>query len=326
MKYNFPKNFRSERVLVEEASALVRRKNLTGPECVVLGEAHFQRNRIEEALRHYEEAARLGMASEDLSAKIWWCSMLLGDFEHAWEETDRTEARRKARGDSTRHLPRHLQRVWNGTPLARKRVLVRCYHGLGDTIQFSRYLPMLSQIAESVILQCQPRMAPLLRRVSGINELVLLDSEPCDPSCDAEIELMELAYAFRTTIVTIPPLLCCLAAQEMFPADHNSNTGLRRIGLVWFSGDWNPERNIPLEEFAPLAKVPSVQWFRLQREVESTEMDEHCPELHLVSAEKASGSVLDTAAVIASLDLVISADTMVAHLAGTLGKPVWTLQ
>jgi hypothetical protein len=256
--------------------------------------------------------------------------MMLGRFDLAWQETDRTEARRKAHRESREHLPLHMRCVWNGKPVADKRVLVRCYHGLGDTIQFVRYIPMLRGVASAVVLQTQTALMPLIGSVDGINGMVTLDdASGAAPDADVDVELMELPYIFRTSIHRIPaaiPYLHVPAAKVKARRAELEKAGLKpevlNVGLVWSSGGWNTDRDVDLAELSHLARIPGVQWFSLQR----GEAVEQLRKLEsIVSAERECSTVLDTAATILNLDLIISVDTMVAHLAGALGKPVWLL-
>jgi hypothetical protein len=303
------------------------RKALDSAECC------FARNCIADALHCDQEALRLGVDSEQGAFRRWSCYMMLGDFERAWQETDRSEAGRRARDDTTQQLPLHQRRVWNRFPLANQRVLLRCYHGLGDTLQFVRFLPNLRNLARGVIVQVQAALLPLLNSLpeSERDVYIALDSGEVIPEYDVEIELMELPYAFRTTLTTVPnavPYLQ-LPTQHVVTARKELNrkalTGAAlKVGIVWSSGLWNPERNIALANLATLGRIAGVQLFSLQRgEGAKREMEIHGRTI--TPTERDSGTPLDTAATIANLDLVISVDTMVAHLAGALGKPVWTL-
>src|SRR5690348_10699460 len=141
------------------------------------------------------------------------CYMLRGEFERAWRETDCAEAARlrdPAAREQNERLPPHLRRVWDGTPLENRDVLVRCYHGLGDTIQFVRYLPLLKTRARRVLLQCQRELIPLLASIPAADAIFCLEDDPPLGAECVVIELMELAYAFRTTLDTIPNRSPCL--------------------------------------------------------------------------------------------------------------------
>lgn len=323
-------------------------------QCFSAAEELLAQNRFAEALAKHREAVRLGIDAERGAPSRWKCCMMLGDFAAAWRETDGTEARRKRRGDTTRHLPVHWQRVWDGTPLTGKRVLVRCYHGLGDTIQFARYLPLLKKICSSVIVHCQPALLELVTSVCDLDEVIPVDcyAHQPPPLCDGvecEIEMMELPYAFRTTLGTIPgavpylfvPRKLVAAKRAALARDVLNDSHPRAInshlvidgprftvGLLWSSGSWNPERSMALEQLKPLGKIPGIRWISLQQGPPARQIEcrrARCQEEWELDGLSGSETPLETAAIICNLDLILSVDTMVAHLAGALGKPVWTL-
>ena len=248
---------------------------------------------------------------EDASA--WMRHMRRGDFEAAWRVSD-TVLRSRA-GASCAHWPRHEQWVWNGAPVDGKRVLLRCYHGLGDTLQFIRYAPRLQQVAREVIVWAQPELIPLLSTARGIDRLLPLHDGAPEVEFDVELEVMELAHLFRDTPRTLPAEVPYLHADPApLPRD-----GRLAVGLVWKAGDWDERRSIPPELLAPLAELSGVELHILQR---GPGLHELPPGLGTVSG---SDDVLETAGVMKALDLVVTVDSMPAHLAGALGVPTWTL-
>lgn len=300
----------------------------TANEYVDLAAHYLARREIDSSLKCSDEALRLGAAPVSVAYERWMCFMLRGEFERAWRETDCAEAARlrdPAAREHNERLPLHLRRVWDGTPLENRDVLVRCYHGLGDTIQFARYLPLLKTRARRVFLQCQRELIPLLRSVPGKDAILPLEEDVPIDRC-VEIELMEIAYAFRTTLDTIPDRVPYLhlppppRAPKLDPHKRDN----RNVGLAWSSGNWDPQRNIPLQKLALLQDIPQLRLFSLQRGRATVEIAAN-PGLHITQTEKPHGTIVDTAATILTLDLVISVDTMVAHLAGALGKPLWLL-
>ncbi len=240
--------------------------------------------------------------------------MLHGRFEAAWAESDR--ALRERAGVPQWELPRHLQGVWDGAPLDGRRVLVRCYHGLGDTLQFVRYAPLLRARAAEVTLWAQPALLPLLHGARGIDRLLPLhDGEP-DLAYDADVEIMELPHVFRTTRRTVPGGVPYLRA----PRARLARDGGLHVGIAWSCGGWNAEtRTIPCPLLAPLAAIPGVTLHALQR---GPALAEWPAAFGPVSG---SDDVLTAAGVMRALDLVLSVDSFPAHLAGAQGVPVWTL-
>jgi hypothetical protein len=131
--------------------------------------------------------------------------MLRGDFERAWRLSDAERCRRAERQHGQRDLPRHLRSIWDGSSLAGRPVLVRCWHGLGDTLQFIRYVAPLRAQVTSVTVEAPPELIPLLAGMKEIDCLIPLHDD--DAVCDAatlQIEVGELPYAFRTTLATVP--------------------------------------------------------------------------------------------------------------------------
>ncbi|MBV9531256.1 MAG: hypothetical protein JO283_09340, partial [Bradyrhizobium sp.] len=129
----------------------------------------------------------------------WIAAMRAGDFARAWQisDCDLAAVRRK---DPPKHEgPRHRQRIWRGEPLRSRRVLVRCYHGLGDTIQFARFLSPLRQIASEVILWCQPELLSVMATVDGVDRILPLHDGTPDLDFDVDIEIMEIPHAIRAT-------------------------------------------------------------------------------------------------------------------------------
>lgn len=236
--------------------------------------------------------------------------MRRGDFAAAWEVSDRVLQER--RGRTPWHLPRHEQWLWDGRPLSGGRVLVHCYHGLGDTLQFLRYMPLL----ERPILWVQAHLRSLIRYFDTPGSGQLLTLHDGDPGVerDADIEIMELPHAFRTTLETIPPLL----PNDVRPRSIPFHDAGIQVGLVWSSGAWDPRRSIPVEALEPLREVKGVQWHLLQRGPAQRRPPSFGWDL-------SDDEPLCTAMTMKALDLVITVDSMPAHLAGSLGVPVWTL-
>ncbi|HEX8904408.1 MAG TPA: hypothetical protein VF771_06170 [Longimicrobiaceae bacterium] len=252
-------------------------------------------------------------ADEERLAAEWFRAVRRGDFAAAWRASDavlRTHA-----GVPCWHRPRHEQWVWDGTPLDGRRVLIRCYHGLGDTIQFIRYAPMVKAVAAEVAVWAQPALIPLLRTAEGIDRLLPLHDGACEAEYDVDVEVMELAHVFRTTLETIPARIPYLHAD---PAQL-ARDGRLAVGLVWRSGDWDELRSIPFPLLRPLAEIPGVALHVLQRGEGLAEMDEG------FGTVSGSDDVTECARVMRALDLVISVDSMPAHLAGALGICAWTL-
>lgn len=236
-----------------------------------------------------------------------------GRFQDAWRLSDRFVQRRTAH--PSWHTPRHEQAIWDGSPVQGRRVLVRCYHGLGDTLQYVRFAPRLRASARHVVLWAQPELLPLLRSARGIDRLLPLHDGTPEADYDVDVEIMELAHVFRVTLDTIPadvPYLHVLPAalpEKRAP----------RVGVVWRAGPWDVRRSVPFDLLSPLLETRNVEWYSLQRDPEG---GKHHPHLAVTPL---SQRPLDTARLMRALDLVISVDTMTAHLAAALAVRTWTL-
>ncbi|HYP16462.1 MAG TPA: hypothetical protein VEQ65_04555 [Opitutus sp.] len=248
--------------------------------------------------------------------EAWLDCMRRGNFPAAWRLSD---AALKARaGVPCWDWPRHLQYIWDGRPLARQRVLVRCYHGLGDAVQFIRYLRLLKRVAAETIVWAQPALLPLLATAQGIDRLLPLHDGAPDAEFEVDVELMELPHVFRSTLATIPADVPYLRAEPLELAREEHGAPLK-VGVVWQSGSWNPARSVPVPLMGSIAKVPGVAVYVLQ--------DQHAA----ASWPAGLGAVLQTepvgqlARAIAAMDLVVTVDSLPCHLAGALGVATWTL-
>jgi hypothetical protein len=242
----------------------------------------------------------------------WTAYMRSGEFERAWEISD--AVLRSRAGVPCWHLPRHVQYFWDGTPVNGRRVLVRCYHGLGDTLQFIRYLPMLRLRAAEVLAWVQPRLLPVLDRLEGVDRWLPLHDGDVGVDYDMDVELMELPHVFRTTLETIP---CSVPYLHVRPSPLPPSNALK-VGIVWKAGDWAEDRSIPFDVLSPLFDLP-VAWYILQGHPGLTEGPAG------LGTVTGTTDIPELAQTMRSLDLVITIDSMTAHLAGALAVPVWTL-
>ena len=253
-------------------------------------------------------------------AAAWLAAMRRGDYAEAWRQTDRIELprRERQRQPGFVHGPQHLK--WDGSPFAGRSVLVRCEHGLGDTLQFVRFVPGLCALAREVHLLVQPPLVALLRGGPGLG--VVHDGwSGATPPHEVEIEVMELAYAFRPTLATLPPpyrglQLPSKAPMEVPPA-------APRVGLLWSASDWDSSRSLPLGMLEPVTQLPGLRFFSLQQG--EARNDPQLTRLGVVPLSHLTTDIRAAAAAMQEMDLVISVDGMAAHLAGSLGRPTWVL-
>lgn len=249
---------------------------------------------------------------DDLGA-AWMRHMRAGEWADAWRVSDRVLAAHA--GESPWPLERHQQWIWDGTPLDGKRMLVRCYHGLGDTLQFIRFVPWLREIGAEAAFWVQPSLIPLLRTMPDIGTLLPLHDGVVDAEYDVDVEIMELAHVFRVTPRTLPAEIPYLHVD----AAPRSGDGRLHVGVVWKAGDWGGGRSIPGRMMAPLGEIPGVTIHVLQRGAGLAERPAG------FGTDSGSDDVLQAARTLRALDLVVTPDSFPAHLAGALGVPVWTL-
>lgn len=240
-----------------------------------------------------------------------------GDFVRAWHISDGILAQRLARSEAQAHLPRHLQNIWNGQSLAGKHVLVRCYHGLGDTVQYIRFTRTLRTMARRVTVCAQPPLLPLIASAGGIDDIVPLHDRDPDVDYDVDIEIMELAHALRIDWGDLPGSMPYLnpSPERRLTTDPDRFS----VGIVWSGGDWDTRRSIPFNELRPILQLPGIDFVSLQRGAARTQ----CISADILDAS--SEDVGAFASRLRELDLLVSVDTFAAHLGGALGVPVWLM-
>ena len=252
--------------------------------------------------------------------------LLAGNFEQGWKEY---EWRLRTKDYESRVFS---QPRWDGTPLDGRSILVHAEQGYGDTIQFVRYLPLIREKSGYVIFECQKDLCRLLRNCAGIDEII-----EKDPACgtshqsDAQIPLLSLPGVFGTTLATIPSDVPYITIdrevvdqwQSRLKQDDNFKVGILWAGNPDHKNDRN--RSCSLADFAPLADIPEVTFYSLQKELASVETLDPPEGMKLVDMKDELNDFADTAGLISNLDLVISVDTSVVHLAGAIGRPVWSL-
>ncbi|MBN8726355.1 MAG: hypothetical protein J0H15_01445 [Xanthomonadales bacterium] len=239
--------------------------------------------------------------------------MRRGDFTAAWAISDRV-LRKYPVGPGEAALPRHEQRLWDGRALDGKRVLVHCYHGLGDTLQFVRLLPLLRARCRQLVLWAQPALLGLLDGIAGADRVLPLHDGAPEVERDADVELMELPHILRLGVSEIPPPARFPAVAAWRPRSPARNP--LRIGIAWRAGEWNPTRSLPEASLRWLDEVPGIECHSLQYPGRPRPFR---------AAELACRDLVELARRMRALDAVVSVDSMPAHLAGTLGVPAWIL-
>jgi tetratricopeptide (TPR) repeat protein len=357
--YNLGAAFQEQEKL-EDAAACYRRALELKPDYLEaqsnLGTALQYQGKLGEAAACFREALKL----DPSSAQVHWnqslLSLLAGDFERGWPEY---EWRWKTGQLPRREFP---QPKWTGEALAGKAMLIHAEQGFGDTIQFVRYASMVKSLGVTVFVECQRPLTKLLASCPGIDRLFGEGDEL--PAFDFHSPLLSLPGIFGTRLETIPANVPYLFAEAGLVAEwrerlesvcqdgqltevqvtHGMSDLLKvppgrrdlRIGINWHGragrGTFR-QRDIPLDCFAGLARIPGVRLISLQkgkgREELAAARNHRWAAAHRSpvdlgdDVDEAHGAFMDTAAIMMNLDLVITSDTAIPHLAGALGVPVW---
>lgn len=294
-------------------------------------------NRVAEAIASFNAAIAVRPGYATALHNRAYAHLLAGDLAAGWRDY---EWRWLDEGSPLAHLRRNLGPRWTGSePLEGRRILISAEQGLGDTLQFCRYIPLLRKRGARVIFEVQPALHRLLSNLEGVEHLLELGA--ATPAFDYYCPLLSLPLAFGTDLSSIPASIPYLQvpreSRQHWQERLGPSTGLR-VGLVWAGGSRqaqpelaavNRRRNVPLAALMRLHH-PQIQFFSLQKgqpaEAEAAAaarsdqgglaLIDLGPELH---------DFADTAAALESLDLLISVDTAAAHLAGALGRPAWIL-
>jgi len=252
--------------------------------------------------------------------------LLGGNFAQGWREYEW----RWRRPDSP--PPAFTQPRWDGTPFPQQTLLVYAEQGLGDTIQFVRYLPQVAARGGRVVLACQTALQRLLRSCPGVQGLITKDPQAVAAQpFDLYMPLLSLPEMFTPTPEAIPAPTPYVRAEPELVQQWRlrlGTTAALRVGLVWAGNPSHKNdrnRSCRLATLTPLAQIPHVALFSLQTGPAAAQLNQLPPGIVVQDVGRALSDFADTAAVLEHLDLVITVDTAVAHLAGAMGKPVWTL-
>lgn len=290
-----------------------------------LGAVFMQLGEPERALSVLEDALRM---QPDLVDAHWnralaW--LTLGRFPEGWLEYEWRWLRPEAR--KQRKIPRPL---WDGSPLEGRTIMLHAEQGLGDTLQFARYVDTVRGLGGNVILACQKPLVPLLKQSLDVDQVIPLG--PAQLRFDVHAPLMSLPCLLGTTLKSIPQRIPYIRPDEALVEEWRERLadfdGFR-IGIAWqgnptYRGD--RRRSIPLRHFRPLARLPDVRLISLQKGLGAEQIEQVAAEFKVETLEnfdEERGAFMDSAAVLPNLDLVVTSDTAIAHLAGALGVPVW---
>jgi Flp pilus assembly protein TadD len=296
--------------------------------------AYFNFGTVLEEQRHMDEAAACYRKAINLQPdfavahhNLAMVLLTLGDMEAGWQEYEWRWKTPQMAGEARNFL----QPQWRGEPAVGKTLLIHAEQGFGDNLQFCRYAPLAAARGLRVIMEAPKPLVRLFQSLPGIDQIITA-GEPL-PSFDLHCPMMSLPLASKTTMATIPAAPAYLFADPakikhwQIRLEAAASQG-KRIGLVWAGRskkgnrahvEIDRRRSISLKQLAPFFELPGLLFFSLQKD-KSAEA-----EFLVIDFMTEMADFADTASLIANLDLVISVDTAIAHLAAALGKPVWLL-
>jgi tetratricopeptide (TPR) repeat protein len=293
-----------------------------------LGEALRKLGRYDEAETYFRQAIGLTPNVGEPHFNLAITLLVRGQFEEGWREY---EWRWRQIGVH----PRKFDALpWDGTPLHGKTILLYGEQGLGDTIQFIRYAPLVKEQrgAGRIIVQCDRPVARLVRSVAGVDEVVRTDAPlPALPAIDVHCPIVSLPMRLKTTLGDIPNRVPYIAVDPAEAAAWRRKLALSgdvlNIGLVWAGSAVNKNdrnRSAKLSDFAPLAKIPGIRWINLQHGLPAEQLKQK-PAKWTIDDPTPDVRDFSDAALMTQLDLILTVDTSVAHVAGALGCPTWVL-
>ena len=287
-----------------------------------LGYVASRQGQLHKAINHWQRAIELQPNYSQAHVNLGMALLQFGDYPCGFAEYEW----RLLNGFRCPH-PK-----WDGHPIPAKTLLIYTEQGAGDAIQFARYLPLAAERCKSLILACPTDLMPIFATIPGIAQI--REREGIRVSeFDTYLPLMSLPHVFETTLETIPASVPYIDAAALRRRKNSSSLLLNdseypKVGIAWARSTANRtdrHHSCALNEFLPILSIPEVSFYSLQKGERNKDLADLPSEIPVQNLETELGDFDDLAVIIDELDLVISVDTPVAHIAGALGKPVWTL-
>ena len=280
---------------------------------------------LDRAISHYRVALSLKPDFAGAHLNLALALLLKGEFREGWDEYEW-----RWRSRSCRSQLRHVDRPqWRGEPIAGKTVVLYYEQGLGDTIQFSRFALILARLGARVLLEVEaPLYGVMQNSLRGID--VFLKDQAL-PAFDFQCPLLSVPRALSIDLTNIPAETPYLFAELEHIAQWRAQLGVKRglrIGIVWAGSSthrYDRNRSVEFKTFAPLFDVPDTAFFSLQTGPAAAQLEQSALRARVNDCAQQLDSFTDTAALVASLDLIITVDTAVAHLAAAMSTPTWMI-
>jgi tetratricopeptide (TPR) repeat protein len=291
-----------------------------------LGSALVELNYLEAAEASYQHALALNPDYPEAHNNIALIWLLQGDLQRGWQGLEWRWQTEKIIG----YVPRFVQPRWDGTSLQGKTILLWSEQGFGDIIQYIRFIPLVKALGARVLFTCYEPLMRVFTDFPGIDQLIPEGATHLLLNCDVQLPLLSVPAALKITLETIPRNIPYLKATEPLGLSESLQQKLQqpgfKVGLVWAPKMEEPllrKRYCPLDKLAPLFNLESTSFFSLYKGPQIFELEPYTEKI--VDVGSHCQDFGDTAWAISQLDLVITVDTAVAHLAGAMGKETWVM-
>lgn len=289
-----------------------------------LGFTLQEKGQLNRAISCYKKALQLNPSLAAAHGHMALALLLRGDYEQGLKEY---EWRWKTKYSCAREFS---QPLWDGSDVKGLTILLHAEQGMGDTIQFIRFVPFVAERGARIIVECHKELTSLLKNIAGTGQIIAFGEQL--PAFDLHCPLLSLPLLFGTTLETVPAKIPYIEANpvlvQKWANKVQSDNANKRIGLVWAGSPRykeNRNRSLSLNTFSSLSQIENITFYSLQKGEAAKQAENPPGGMHFIDLTKDINDFTDTAALIENLDLVISVDTAVTHLSGAMGKPVWTL-
>ena len=278
------------------------------------------------AINNYEKAVQIRPDYADARFNLSLLQLMTENYLEGWKNYNKWIGKTKNIIKREFSFPE-----WNGQELNGKTLLVYADQAYGDAIQFARYLPLLKEYKGNIIFECPDNLVNVFKEISGINKVVSKQLKNHKYNYHYRVQLMKLPELLNTKENLIPKINYDISvSEEIFSNWQNKivNNNKYKVGFVWTGNEYpeiNKKRHMPIDDFAPLFEIQKIDYYSLQLGDEKKELSRYTNKENVFDFTSSIKSFEDTAAIISQMDLIVTIDTSVAHLAGTMERKVWTM-